>query len=151
VQQSDAVRQWSRAGPSTRGGDAAPPALAYGGPAWCEQSPLGGREECAPNLRLANRAALVFVDQQLEQLLGGLARLRLSERTMVVLHADHGFSLGENGAWAKQSAFDAATHVPLLMRIPWLAGRRERVEGVVGLLAGETEVAAPRLAPRHHP
>ena len=31
------------------------------------------------------------------------------------MHADHGVSLGENGAWLKRNNFDHATRVPLVI------------------------------------
>ena len=40
-------------------------------------------------------------------LLGGLEALRLSESTSVVVHGDHGFSLGRHGRWSK---WDAQRH-----------------------------------------
>jgi iduronate 2-sulfatase len=48
-----------------------------------------------------------------------LERLSLDASTMVVLHSDHGWQLGERGEWDKQTNFEAATLVPLLIKVPW--------------------------------
>ncbi|MEM9602454.1 MAG: sulfatase-like hydrolase/transferase [Pseudomonadota bacterium] len=44
--------------------------------------------------------------------------------TVLVVTADHGELLGDHGLWGKGSFHDAAFHVPLLMRVPWLSPRR---------------------------
>jgi len=49
-----------------------------------------------------------------------LEALGLANDTLVVLHADHGWSLGEHGEWQKFSNFEHGTRVPLIVRAPWL-------------------------------
>ena len=47
---------------------------------------------------------------------GGFQGAELWRNTVVVLLGDNGFHLGDHGGlWAKLSAFDASTHVPLIM------------------------------------
>src|SRR5262249_5650505 len=60
-------------------------------------------------------AGISFLDAQIGRLLDALARLGLAERTSIVLWADHGYHLGEHGQWMKQTLFEPATHVPLLI------------------------------------
>jgi iduronate 2-sulfatase len=47
--------------------------------------------------------------------------LGLRDNTLVLFCGDHGFFLGENGMWAKNTLFDQATQVPMIMYVPWLA------------------------------
>ncbi len=61
-------------------------------------------------------ACISFIDHQIGVLLDELDRRDLWRNTVVVLLSDHGFHLGDHGGlWAKLSAFDAATRVPLIM------------------------------------
>ncbi len=61
-------------------------------------------------------ACVSFVDAQIGSLLDELDRRDLWRTTLVVLFSDHGFHLGDHGGlWAKLSAFDLATRVPLIM------------------------------------
>lgn len=61
-------------------------------------------------------ASVSFIDHQIGLLLDELDRRDLWRSTLVVLLGDHGFHLGDHGGlWAKLSAFDAATRVPLLL------------------------------------
>jgi uncharacterized sulfatase len=61
-------------------------------------------------------ACVSFTDHQVGVLLNQLDQLQLWDNTVVVLLGDNGFHLGDHGGlWAKLSAFDAATHVPLIM------------------------------------
>ena len=74
---------------------------------------------CSREQRRFYRGAVSFVDSLLGLLLSELTkRPALDASTLVALHADHGFSLGENGAWQKRTNFDAATRVPLFVRDP---------------------------------
>ncbi|MGH6893614.1 MAG: sulfatase [Dongiaceae bacterium] len=60
-------------------------------------------------------ACVSFADANIGLLLDQLDRHELWRRTIVVLFSDHGFHLGDHGGlWAKQTAFDAATRVPLI-------------------------------------
>jgi iduronate 2-sulfatase len=63
-------------------------------------------------------ASTSFVDSQVARVLAKLDELNLSENTIVVLTGDHGYQLGEHGLWAKQTLFEGANHVPLLIAAP---------------------------------
>jgi uncharacterized sulfatase len=70
-------------------------------------------------------ACVSFIDYQLGLVLAELDRHDLWKNTLVVFFSDHGFHLGDHGGlWAKLSAFDASTRVPLLLAGPGVpAGR----------------------------
>lgn len=81
-------------------------------------------------------AEIAWVDQQLGRLLGELSRLHLTEKTLVVLVADHGESLGEHGeATHGMFVYDATVRVPLILSSPVLFDQPfvdgDRVVGLV--------------------
>ena len=63
-------------------------------------------------------ACASHVDAQIGRLLDALDDLRLSRSTAVIVHADHGFSLGRHGRWSKYSLFEEAARVPLVVSLP---------------------------------
>jgi iduronate 2-sulfatase len=65
-------------------------------------------------------AATGFADSQVGRVLAKLRELHLEENTIVVLTGDHGYQLGEHGLWAKQTLFEGACHVPLIVAAPGL-------------------------------
>jgi uncharacterized sulfatase len=70
----------------------------------------------------AYRAAISFVDAQVAELTRALDRLDLWQDTVVVLFSDHGFHLGEHGGlWRKDTVFEEALRVPLLIAAPGVA------------------------------
>ena len=123
------------------------------GPKTAEAQP-GSR--CArENVRMYHAAAS-FTDALLDELLGELERQRLHDDTLAVVMSDHGFALGEHGAWAKWSNWEVATRVPFAVRAPWHSGSfGKRITTVVELvdlyptlaeLAGVPVVSGPGYA-----
>ncbi|XP_009995399.1 PREDICTED: iduronate 2-sulfatase [Chaetura pelagica] len=69
-------------------------------------------------IRQSYYAAVSYLDTQVGLLLNALDDVGLSDSTIVVFTADHGWSLGEHGEWAKYSNFDVVTRVPLMFYVP---------------------------------
>lgn len=82
------------------------------------------RDEAREALQ-AYMASTSFVDSQIVRVLKKLRELHLDGNTIVVLTGDHGYQLGEHGLWAKQTLFEGANHVPLIIAGPGVkAGAR---------------------------
>ena len=64
----------------------------------------------------AYRASVSFVDAQVGQVLDALKKTGLDDNTLVIFLSDHGYHLGEHGHWQKQTLFEDATRVPLIVR-----------------------------------
>jgi arylsulfatase A-like enzyme len=60
----------------------------------------------------------------LGRLLDWLDETGQAERTLVIVTADHGEMLGDQGMWGKESVFLPAHHVPLIVRDPRRPGAR---------------------------
>jgi len=63
-------------------------------------------------------ACVSYVDAQVGRLLAELDRLKLRDNTIVILWGDHGYHLGENGFWCKQTNFELSVHAPLIISVP---------------------------------
>jgi len=61
---------------------------------------------------------IALVDSYIGQLLDTVDELGIQDDTIVVWTSDHGDQMGENELYLKFIMREAATHVPLLMRIP---------------------------------
>ena len=79
--------------------------------------------------------AVAWLDLQFGRLVAGLEERGLLDDVVVVVVADHGEELGENGVFAHRSSMDdAVLHVPLLVRLPGGARGGQRVAAPVSLL-----------------
>ncbi len=68
--------------------------------------------------RLAYFASLSYTDELVGNIISALDATPLVKDTVVMLWADHGWSLGENNEWGKHTAFVHSNKVPLLVRLP---------------------------------
>jgi len=69
--------------------------------------------------------AIAFMDAQLQRLLTLLDERRLTDRTLVIVAADHGESLGDHGEDGHGIfVYQSTLHVPLIVRAPRLPPRR---------------------------
>ena len=61
-----------------------------------------------------------YADQEFGRLLDALDASGRADHTLVAAMADHGESLGEHGVWFNHGGdlYEAATHVPLVLRLP---------------------------------
>ncbi len=66
-------------------------------------------------------ACIRWTDEQVGRLLDAVQKGPHADNTIIVLYSDHGFFLGEKQRWAKQSLWEQATHVPLIIAAPGFA------------------------------
>ena len=77
-------------------------------------------KELAQEIKEAYYATISFVDAQVGRILDHLEYNGLDKNTIIVFTSDHGYHLGEHGHWQKQTLFEKATRVPLIISVPRL-------------------------------
>lgn len=79
-------------------------------------------------------ASVTFMDAQVGRLLDAVDEHGLADNTIIVFWSDHGYLLSEHGQWKKQSLFEEAARVPLLIAAPDAKGNGKVSKRVVELL-----------------
>ena len=71
-------------------------------------------------LRRAYYASVSFTDYNIGQLLQAVENTTFNKfgEPIIVLHSDHGYQLGERNIYCKESNYNLATHVPLIVHVP---------------------------------
>lgn len=64
------------------------------------------------------RASVSYADEQVGRILAALRESGRDRDTIVVLWGDHGWKLGDHGAWCKHTNFETDVRVPLIVRAP---------------------------------
>jgi len=88
-------------------------------------------DEQARMLKHGYYACVSYMDAQVGRVLAELDRLGLREHTVIVLWGDHGWKLGEHGAWCKHTNFENDTHAPLLCCSPRQKAPGRHTNGLV--------------------
>jgi iduronate 2-sulfatase len=63
-------------------------------------------------------ACISFADAQFGMILDALEESGQADNTIVVMHSDHGFHIGEHFLYGKVTLFEESTRVPLMIRTP---------------------------------
>ena len=73
-------------------------------------------------------ACVSYVDAQIGRVLEELDRLKLRDKTIVIVWGDHGWHIGENHIWGKATNFEMSTRAPLIVSDPRMKapGRKTR-------------------------
>lgn len=80
-------------------------------------------------LRAKYLGQVTLVDRAVGDILAALEEMGLAGNTIVVYTSDHGDMMGDHALIRKCVSYEEALKVPLIMRVPWLAGAGRRIEG----------------------
>jgi uncharacterized sulfatase len=133
------------AAPAASPDSRAPPAAWFTTPPHWGVSEQGQRESIR-----AYYASISFLDANVGRILDALDRLRLTDNTIVVFLSDHGYHLGEQGQWMKQTLFERSARAPLIVAGPGIPSTGRATSRVVEFLdvyptlAALTGVRAPQ-------
>lgn len=84
--------------------------------------------------RRAYLACVRYVDRQVGTVLGALKEAGLADSTVVVIWGDHGWHLGDSGAWGKHSLLDRSLRSVLMVRAPGVTSPGGRTDALVSTL-----------------
>ena len=69
-------------------------------------------------IRASYYATVTYMDEQFGRIIDGLKKSGYYNNTIIVFMSDHGFHLGEQSTFTKQTNFEVSARSPLIIRIP---------------------------------
>ena len=99
-----------------------------------KKNQLDLEEDLAKEIKLAYYSTISFVDAQVGRIINKLKQTGLDKNTIVVFISDHGYHMGEHGHWQKQTLFENATKVPLIIKVPGLEPESHKTKSPVELI-----------------
>ena len=89
-------------------------------------------------------SGVTLVDSYIGMVLDALDELGVADNTIVVHTSDHGYLLGEHAEWAKQTLYDNALRIPLMIRTPasLMHARAERIDRPSGQSTPQPQLQA---------
>jgi iduronate 2-sulfatase len=87
--------------------------------------------EFAQEVRRHYAACVSYADAQVGKILDELDKLKLEERTIVILWGDHGWHLGEHSIWGKHTLFEESLRAPLIIKYPDMPRAGEKTDAVI--------------------
>ena len=91
-------------------------------------------EEMARQAIHAYYATISFVDAQIGRVMDALEDLGLKEDTIVLFSSDHGYHMGEHGHYQKNTLFENADRVPLIISAPGVTQSGRRAQGFAEMI-----------------
>ncbi len=91
-------------------------------------------DEFARTLIRGYRACVSFNDANIGKLLDALERTGQMHNTIILLWSDHGFHLGENAQWGKESNFERSLRAVLMAVDPRVSKGGEQTDALVELI-----------------
>ena len=91
-------------------------------------------DETARKAIQAYYASITFMDAQVGRVLDALDRVGLADNTVVLMTSDHGYHMGEHGHYQKQTLFENATRVPLILSVPGMKTAGQTTESLVEMV-----------------
>lgn len=94
-------------------------------------------------------ACVSYIDAQVGKLLDELKRLKIADKTIIILWSDHGWHLGDHGQWGKATNYELATRTPLIVYSPAMKAKGKECNALVEFvdlyptLAELTDMDAP--------
>lgn len=79
-------------------------------------------------------ATITFMDAQVGRILDALERLGLQNNTIIVFTSDHGYHVGEHAYYQKNTLFEDANRIPLIVYDPAMKGKGKQTSSLVEMI-----------------
>jgi uncharacterized sulfatase len=107
--------------------------LAFGSPSKIDVFNRLGKRDKREFLR-AYYATVSFMDAQLGRILDAMDRLEMWKNTVVIFLSDHGYHLGEQGWWDKNTLFEPSVQTPFIAYAPEMKGSGKSSKRLIELV-----------------